>query len=199
MLLLYTFPAQVVVISAVTGLERATPGRVLAIAVAFVGVALAVGIGDVAPDWRGVALGLVAGFGLAVVSVASARVSGNAAGRPLIAHMAAVAALLTVLATWIEPGPGLPAAAGARVAFLIAGGMAGLGMTLYLVALPLIGPVRAALLANLETVVAILGAVLVLGERPGPARYLGIALVLGAIVLLQVADRRRRRKYPVLP
>ena len=55
--------------------------------------------------------------------------------------------------------------------------------------LPLLGPVRTALLSNLEPVVATLGAIAILGERPGASQFAGIALVLGAIVLIQRADR----------
>jgi DME family drug/metabolite transporter len=65
---------------------------------------------------------------------------------------------------------------------------------LYFAALPLIGAVRAALLANLEPVVAILAAITILGERPSAARFAGIGLVLAAITVLQFSDRRARAK-----
>jgi drug/metabolite transporter (DMT)-like permease len=65
---------------------------------------------------------------------------------------------------------------------------------LYFAALPFIGAVRAALLANLEPVVAILAAITILGERPSAARFAGIGLVLAAITVLQFFDRRARAK-----
>ncbi len=68
-LLLYTYPAQVVLMTAVFGMERLTRARGLALGLAFAGVALAVGASPAAADWRGVGFGLLAGFGLASMTV----------------------------------------------------------------------------------------------------------------------------------
>jgi drug/metabolite transporter (DMT)-like permease len=193
-LLLFTFPAQVVLISALAGLDRATPVRVLAVAVAFTGVVLAVGLSADSPDWRGIALGLLAGFGLAVLTVIGAKTSGQRDSRSLATVMTAVAAALTVAAIVAGPAFAFPDTLRGWVGFLFAGGLAGLGFSLYFAVLPLIGAVRAALLANLEPVVAILAAIAFLGERPGATRFAGIGLVLVAIVALQFSDRHIRRK-----
>ncbi|MDH3230394.1 MAG: DMT family transporter [Alphaproteobacteria bacterium] len=189
-LLLYTFPAQVVLMTTLLGMERASPLRLLAFAVAFAGVALAVGVNGAAPDPRGVALGLLAAFGLALITVLVARLSGMPDRRAATAGFALVAAALTAAVVLAGPGFALPATALAWSGLVFAGAAAGLGVTLFFVALPLLGPVRTALLSNLEPVVATLGAIAILGERPGAMRFAGIALVLGAIFLIQRSDRR---------
>jgi drug/metabolite transporter (DMT)-like permease len=188
-LLLYTFPAQVVLMAALLGMERASPLRLLAFAVAFAGVALAVGVNGVAPDPRGVALGLLAAFGLALITVLVARMTGMPDRRAATAGFTLTAAVLTAAAVLAGPGFTLPATTLARSGLIFAGAAAGLGVTLFFVALPLLGPVRTALLSNLEPVVATLGAVAILGERPGASQFAGIALVLGAIILIQRTDR----------
>lgn len=193
-LLLYTFPAQVVLISALTGVERATPARALAVAIAFAGVVMAVGMSADSPDWRGIALGLLAGLGLAVLTVIGAKTSGRRDSRSLATIMTAIAAILTVAAIVAGPGFGFPETPRGWIGFGVAAGLAALGFSLYFAVLPLIGAVRAALLSNLEPVVAILGAIAFLGERPGVTQFAGIGLVLAAIVALQLSDNHAHRK-----
>ncbi|MDH5558340.1 MAG: DMT family transporter, partial [Alphaproteobacteria bacterium] len=108
--------------------------------------------------------------------------------------MAAVAASLTVAAILAGPGFAFPDTPRGWAGFGFAGGLAALGFSLYFAVLPLIGAVRAAMLSNLEPVVAILAAVAFLGERPGITQFAGIGLVLAAIGALQLSDRRARRK-----
>lgn len=189
-LLLYTFPAQVVLMLTLFGGERATPVRLLCIGMAFSGVALAVGIDSAGLDWRGLGLGLLAGFGLALITVLLSRATSGTDGRPLTLHLALVATVLTGVFVGMGPGFALPQTPLAWGGFLFAGGAAALGITLYFLALPLIGPVRTSVLSNLEPVVAIAGAVAFLGERPSGGQLVGVVLVLSAIVLQQFADRR---------
>lgn len=195
-LLLYTFPAQVVLVTAIAGIERPGLLRIIAVVSAFGGIALALGAQPSRPDPTGVALGLLAGFGLALITILGARLTGTPAGRVLAVRMALVATLLTAALAVTGPGLALPSTVPAWAGFVFAGMAAALGVSLYLVALPLIGPVQASGLSNLEPVVAIVGAGLFLGETPGAAQMAGIATVVAAIVLLQYADRRRARSFP---
>jgi drug/metabolite transporter (DMT)-like permease len=49
------------------------------------------------------------------------------------------------------------------------------------------GPIRASLIFNLEPVVAIAAAALILGERLAPLQIAGVALVIGALSLARLA------------
>ena len=188
-LLLYTFPAQVVLMTTLLGMERASPVRLFAFALAFAGVALAVGVNGGAPDPRGIALGLLAAFGLALITVLAARMTGMPDRRAATVCFVLVAAVLTAAVVLFGPGFTFPATAQSWGGLVFAGAAAGFGVTLYFVALPMLGPLRAALLSNLEPVVATAGAILILDERPGVTQFAGIALVLGAIALIQFSDR----------
>ena len=190
-LLLYTFPAQAILMTAFLGMERLTRARGAAFAVAFGGVALAVGVGGATPDWRGVGLALLAALGLALTTVLGSRlISRGVDALALTFYMGLVAAAATATVVAVGPGFAWPTGAVAWGGYLFAGSAAGLGLVLYFLALRLIGPVRASLWSNLEPVVAILAAIAILGERPSPARFAGIALVLAAIGLLYIFDRR---------
>lgn len=190
-LLLYTFPAQVAVMTFLFGGERPGALRLLALAIAFGGIALAVGVNTDTPDWRGIGLGLLAGFGLALITVSVARPAFVARGRAFTVHMALSATVLTATAIAAGPGFAVPATPTAWGGFLFAGAAAALGIVLYFAALPMIGPVRAALLSNLEPVVAIIGALALLGERPTPTQSVGIAMVILALGLLRGEGWRR--------
>jgi drug/metabolite transporter (DMT)-like permease len=75
----------------------------------------------------------------------------------------------------------------------IAGASAGIaiGLLTYFASFRYISPVRATMLSNLEPLVGILVAGLILGERLVPAQWAGVAMVIGALVMFEVADRDR--------
>lgn len=200
-LLLYTFPAQVVLMTSLAGLERPSPAGLTAITVAFGGVALAVGVQSAPPQPVGIALGLLAGFGLALITVLGSRLTRTPDGRALAAQMAFIATLLTAVAGFLGSSLALPGNPSAWAGFVFAGTASALGTALYFVALPMIGPIQASALSNLEPVIAVLGALLILGEPADAGRIAGIVMVVGAIAVLQWSDRRRaarvRAKGPV--
>jgi len=72
---------------------------------------------------------------------------------------------------------GLVGLAGVSITYL-------LGVLAFFAALIRIGPLKAALLAQLEPVVSILAAVLILGEQLSLAQGAGVVLVLGALATL---------------
>ena len=65
-------------------------------------------------------------------------------------------------------------------------------ITFFYTAISMLGPLRTAMMCNLEPVVAVIVAYLILGEAQGPVQILGITIVIGAIAWMQVGDRRAR-------
>src|SRR5262249_30572045 len=63
---------------------------------------------------------------------------------------------------------------------------------LFFAGLSRVGPTLASLLSIVEPVVTVVSAALVFGERLSPAQYAGGALVLAAVVLVQLPGRSRR-------
>jgi drug/metabolite transporter (DMT)-like permease len=66
-------------------------------------------------------------------------------------------------------------------------------MLAFFTAVPMIGPMRASMINNMEPITTILLAALIIGEALGPLQLAGAALVIGAIFVMQLATRRAAR------
>ena len=91
-----------------------------------------------------------------------------------------------------EDAPPLPAEAWLWL-LLIAVVSTVVAVSAFFAGLRLVGPSEAAILSTFEPVVTVVLAYMVLGERLSPAQLAGGALVLAAVVLLQLRPRRAPR------
>ncbi len=188
-LLLYFYPALVVLLGALLLRERPRPIAVTCVVVATAGTILTLGPvqgGQVA----GVLLGLSAALVYALYILASSRVTGVAPLASAATAIGAGAVSFTLLALLTRPR--LPDEASAWLALL---GIALFGTVLavaaFFAALALLGPSDTAVVSTVEPVVSIGVAGLVLGERLSPLQAAG-----GVIVLLAVAVLARLRPVP---
>jgi len=187
----YLFPLIVALVARVAEGERLSPARLLALALGFAGVALAVGvsIGTIAP--LGIGLALVAAIGLSINITVNARVMRRASPLTAMAAMTGTAALaLLVVAPAV--GMALPATPMGWFGVVAGAGVFCFANTLFYFAISLIGSVRAAMICNIEPVAATFFAYLILGEALGPLQLAGVALVIGAILLMQTGERAQR-------
>jgi drug/metabolite transporter (DMT)-like permease len=181
-LLLYFFPALVVVLSAVLLRERPRPLAVACVVVATAGTALTVGpVG--AGRATGIALGLAAALVYALYIVGSSRVrevGSSAMAATLLSSAAVVTAALAAVT-----GPALPST---PVAWLALVGVAvvstAVAVATFFAALALLGPADTAVVSTAEPVVAVAVAGLVLGERLSPLQVVGGVVVLLAVAVL---------------
>lgn len=181
-LLLYFYPALVVVLGAVLMRDRPRPLALAAVAVATVGTVLTIG-----PVEGGQALGIALGLGSALVYATYILMSSRVHGVGPFAMSATVllagAGVMGVLAALTRPQ--LPSQAGAWLAL---GGVALVGgviaVTTFFAALALLGPSDTAVISTVEPVVSIGVAALVLGERLGAVQVLGGVVVLSAVAAL---------------
>ena len=191
-LLLYVFPALVVVLSAVLLRERPRRVQATCVAVALAGTALTIGPVQ-GGQGSGVALGLGAALVYAVYVLASSRVTGVGAFAMAAVVLSAAALTTGVFAAVVRPA--LPSSATAWLAVV---GVALLGtvvaVTAFFGALALLGPSDAAVLSTVEPVVSVAVAGLVLGERLASTQVVG-----GAVVLLAVAVLARAGSPAVEP
>ena len=152
-------------------------------------LALADGAGP-APG-RGLVLALAAGASYAAYSMLTARAG---AGRPPLALAGttfAVAALVTAPALALSP-LGWLAAPGAWAPLLALGvGATGLAYLLYTAGLARLAPSTAVTLALAEPVTAWVLALVVVGERAGPAGAMGAVLVLAGLAIVTRAPAAR--------
>jgi drug/metabolite transporter (DMT)-like permease len=191
--LFYTYPAWVAVVQAVRGAERLSGVRLLALAASFCGIVIVAGspIASGRIAWQGAALGLGA---------------------------AIVYALYIPLIQWMQKDHAVPltsayAKIGAAICFLVLGACDGsitvqlspaawtaivglailstvLPAVLFMMGLMRLGPVRTAIVSTVEPfITALLGAA-VLAQPVGTNTLLGGAMIVGAVVLLQVSREK---------
>ena len=191
-LLLYTYPSLVTL--AAFALRRESPSRrkLGALALASGGVALVLaGGGPRAIDPLGAAMAIgCAGF-YTVFILGSERVSARTPAVPFTASVVTGSAVTFVIAA-IFTGGVHASAEGVMWAGLIALASTAIPIVLFVAGLARIGPSTAAIASAVEPAFTVALAWLVLGEKLGPLQLAGGALVLSAVVLLQLRARRPR-------
>lgn len=186
--LLYAYPAIVAVADAALRRQRVGFARATALAVTFIGCALASGVTD--PGLRvspaGIVLALGAAVGYAVFTLLSARIAADRPRLVLMGYTFALAALAVsgvALATGESLDPvGWTPALWVLLALLVAVPTL-LAVVLFLRGVRELGAPQAALVSAAEPVFTIALAAAVLGERMTAMQLAGAALVFGGIVL----------------
>lgn len=183
-MIFYTFPLMVGVLSAATGREPVTTVKIIALLGAFAGLALALGPSFSSLDPRGVALALTAAIGVALTTLFGARAMAGHDGLAfnfwtnawMLVFASAFIAVAGGLA-WPDSGAGGAAAILATLLYVVA-------FIGWFAALRLIAPTYGAVMLNVEPVVSVAAATLLLGERLGPLQVAGVVLVLGMLSLM---------------
>jgi drug/metabolite transporter (DMT)-like permease len=193
-LLLYTFPAMVAAAAVALGRERLDRRRVAALVLASGGLALVVaGAGAGALDPLGAALGL----GAAVVYTTYILVSDTIAGRlrpQVLAALVCTGAAVSLTAGTAALGelrPGALTAAGWGWIACLAVVSTVAAIALFFAGLRRVGPTTASILATVEPLVTVGLAFLVFGETLGAIQLAGGALVLSAVLVLNVRGGMR--------
>ncbi len=189
-LLFFTYPPMIAVLNIVVLRERLSLPSLIAVAIAFLGLALMLGVSLEVADLRGIALALGAGMAAAWNAVWLVRRMQDYDAMVVTTHMALVAAVV-LLALCLSFG---------TIAWPInATGWGGLSavvllqatsVPLYFLGLSYIGAMRSAMFTNAQPLISISAAYLLFGEVMTPVQLLGGALVLGGIWLMQISGRR---------
>jgi drug/metabolite transporter (DMT)-like permease len=196
-LVLYTYPAIVAAAAVAIGRERLNTRKLAALALASGGLALVLlGAGTGALDPVGAALGLAAAVVYTIYILVSEGVAGRTRPIVLSALVCTGATItLTVGASLIgefRPGDLTPAGWG-WLACLAAVSTVG-AVSLFFAGLARVGATTASILSTVEPVVTVVLAYLVFGEVLGVVQIVGGALVLAAVLVLNL---RLVRSVPV--
>ena len=189
MIIMYTYPLMIAVAGWVSGTESFTVDRLLAILAAFAGLALALHTPDAEIDWRGVAWAVFTAVTFSAVLIVSGRTMRNVDRRILMLYLTSTAAaivgvvsLTLVSLEWPRTQPGWTLLGASTGLYVVAS-------TLLYVAIKMIGPFRTAIIDNSAPVWAIVLAALLLGQRMSGMQIFGGALVIGAVLLVQLSLR----------
>jgi len=190
-MLLYTFPAMVVVAAIALGRETASRRRTGALLVSSGGLALVLlGAGAGAFDWLGAALGFGAALTYTAYILVSDRVGGDLEALPLSALITTGAAITFGVAA-VSTGTLDTGFAGAGWLWLAAIAIVSTvtPITLFFAGLRRVGPSTASILSTLEPLTTVALAFVVFGETLTGLQLAGAALVLGAAVLLNLRPK----------
>jgi drug/metabolite transporter (DMT)-like permease len=187
-ILLYTAPSMVMAMSLVIFRERLTALKVAALVMAFAGCWLVSG-GAAAVTARGVAYGLCAGFGYALYSIFARLLLNRGYDSRTINFYALLLATAGACALWggVKPGT-LMVSSPASLLWGLGSGLVScyLPYRLYTYGMTGVETGTASTLASTEPVMATLMGVLVYKEAMPLRSVLGVLLVIGAIVALNL-------------
>lgn len=192
-LVFFTFPLLVALLASITGHDRMTVFKAVALIVAFAGLALALGPSWGTLDWRGVAFALAAAVIGACAYIFITPVFQNY-DLMQVSFLTHVWMTLAALAYGLLARDfALPRTMAGQLPVLIVVVLYIGAFSFWALAMPLIGPVRTAGMMNLEPVISIALAALILGERLTWVQLGGAALVLLALILIARAPNAGRR------
>lgn len=191
LLVFYTYPFFTSLAASALGDERLSLRLLAALAAAFAGLALVLGVGPASASMSGIAAALMASAAFTAALVFTPRLAPGL-GAPLrTLFMLGTAAALFVAAALatgkFAPPANAPAWFGlAGLAVFYAIGIIGLFLLL-----PSLGPAQTAVVLNLEPVIVAIVASLALGEALTPVQWTGALIVVGAVIAFQVSASRR--------
>ena len=196
--LLYAYPALVLISGWLFLKERATWLQGVAVLVTFLGCALVVGLGSgqASAAWQGIALGLGAAVGYTLFNLLSARWLPGRSRLTMMAYTFGIAALLPAVGSLVAYGSdGLSVAAWTPTTWWLLGAIILIptfaAVVLYLEGIRSLGPAQAAVISTLEPLFTIALAAIVLGERLSALQFAGAALVLLGVVVAEIAARAK--------
>jgi len=187
-LLLYTYPAFVVILSAIFLYERVTRLKITALLMALFGTALTVG--PAGGQLKGALLALAAALIYSVYIIVGTGVMKHVSAVQSATVIFASAGLIYAILVALN-GPQPPSNA---QGWLIVAGTVVIATVVpvatFLAGLERIGPTNAAMLSTLEPVVTVLLAALLFDEQLQPVTLLGGGLIIAAVVVLARAELR---------
>lgn len=191
-LLFFVYPPLVAVIIAVLDRRRMGVFKAFALAISFFGLALMLGVDLGLHDWRGIVIALAAGVGCAINAVWISRVMKGVDVLVMTFHMTVVACVLLVAMSAASGGLTLPTSNGGWAGAIAVVLFQGCSIPFFYAAIPRIGPEKTAMLNNLQPVSSIAIAYFLFSEALSSLQFLGGAMVIGGILLMQWYESRRR-------
>jgi drug/metabolite transporter (DMT)-like permease len=198
----YTAPVWVLAFMVARGVQKPTLQRVAAVTLALAGIGLVIGVFGSA-ELRLNGLGIGAAL-VAAVSYAFYNIAGHGLLKKYQRGTVLLYATLTAALFWILVNPPSKIIA-ARYSwqqwlFLLTFSIVSMlvPFSLYFAGLRLLEPTRAVVVSCLEPVFSILIAAVVLGELVRPLQSIGVLMVLAAIVVVQLPDKKEGIGMPPL-
>ena len=167
------------------GQEQLTLISLGALIAALVGLGLAIGFSFETPDPVGIGLATMAMVVTAVVIVANSYAIKKAPALSIGFYMMVSAAATLAVFFSIYGSLALPTTGQGWMGFIGVAIAATTGTLAFMCGMAHVGAARAAMITNLEPVVGVLFAIIILGEKVTPLQGIGILIVIGAIFVME--------------
>lgn len=191
-----THPILLALIFHLQGRERLTLRKLALAFMVLAGLAFVLAGGLDEPDATGLALAALASLAVCVVILLGARAQRAGATSAQMNLMIAVATIVCGAVATAGDAWSLPAGAVGWLGLAGAGGGVTVGLVAFFAAFRFIGAVRATMLSNVEPLLGVLFAVVVLGERLSSLQWSGVALAVAALALFEASPSRRGAAAP---
>ncbi len=178
----YIYPLMVGLASAALGHERLTPGLILSLIAALIGLAFALDIGNSSLNPVGIALALVGAVLFTSVMLLNRTVVGTSDSRPVSFYMLVATFGIYAVIDLVRGEFHFPPAGDGRTAFLAVGLFYAFAIIGFFISTKRLGNTRAALVMNFEPVTSVFLGTVLLGDGMKPSQFAGAALVLSAII-----------------
>lgn len=202
-LIFFTWPIMVALAAPMAGDPRPSAKAFLLFGTAFAGLALALGPALDSLDWRGIALAVVGGLGVTVYVTLGRTALRELPALPLAAYMNLGTMMLSIIAwgllsgniDWIRD----PKAGDATAILLTVCVVYSLGILMQLWALRRASAPVVALVFNLEPVLSIAAAAILLGETLTVGQMLGGAIVIASLIAFSLLGTTAKRHDATQP
>lgn len=191
----FVFPLMVAPLSHLAGHEPLTGRRVLALAIGFLGLALVLGADFSHANPLGIGLAFGAGSCVALSFLLTRRLAHEIAPMVLSAQVTTIAGIAYVVLVVADGGFEPPVDTRGWVGLVTNAVCYAVGLSFLYASIRRLGSVRVAVVVNLEPVISVLTAWIVLGQILAPLQALGAAVVLAGIALIQT-ERPASRANP---
>ena len=193
-LIFYLFPIFTGIILAVTGWDAFGRTKIIGALIAFLGLALTLGVQFGELDALGIILAAVAAVGLATVSSVSHRLIGGADPRQATLYMSVAASMTMLVVVGIRGKLEMPINAIGWTGFCISNLSYAVAMIGFFYAIAVIGAGASTFFSNLEPLVVTGTSFLLLGQVLLPLQFVGVLVVVGALIFYARSDTQRISK-----
>lgn len=187
----YVYPLMTGAFSALAGLDRFNPRTIVFALISLAGLGLATGAAPEAVDPVGVALALASGAVIAFLLVVTTRYLNHVDAQRRTFWMMVSTSAVLLLGTAATGGGVAPGTPKGWWAIAVVCGLYSIGLVSLFTSASRIGPLRTALMMNLEPVIAISLSMAVLGQGLGGLQFAGGVLVIAGVVGAQLAQAPR--------
>ena len=192
-LLFFIYPPIVAIFNHAIARKWPSLLKTISITVAFLGLAVMLGVDFNKLDLRGVVIGITAGIACAVNIIWVARKVPNVHPFIIVFYQSAIASLLIGVLAWHLEELRLPDEIGGWLGFLLVGVLQTVSIPFFYFAIQRIGSEPTAIINNSQPVASILAAILIFNEALTLERFFGAIMVVGGILVTQWDGLRNTR------